>query len=294
MPKVIPAQLLTALGKPGKSTCFLIKLKSLLTGAVYGFTTLDAVVRFNDGEGMVTYRAHNVLKPQNIQTSWRIGDPDNTELEGWFDNVVAQAFSAGLLGGAELTIYRVAYQHLDYGAEIVGFGMVGKAEFSANKQGMRKIQFRGLSEKLRMKRNPVFSLTCRNEFGDERCGKPFVWEPATITEVYDNLLAFKVTGIARPNNWFNFGVIRFKDGSNENVDMEVEEWDTSGYVKLAFVTPYAITPGDVWLRQDCDKFDVTCYTLYNNMINFNGEHMIPVQDQSLMIPGAYIKTQNAL
>lgn len=294
MPKAIPALLLNALAKPGKSTCFLIKLKSLLTGIVYGFTTLDAVVRFDDGEGLVVYRAHNVLKPQNIQSSYRISEPDNTELHGWFDDVVAQAFTAGLLGGAELTMYRIAYQHTEYGAEIVGFGTVGKAEFSANKQGMRKIQFRGLSDKLRMKRNPVFSLTCRNEFGDERCGMPFIWHPGTITEVYDNLLAFKVTGIPQPDNYFNFGVARFLDGDNANVQMEIEDWDADGYVKLAFVTPYAITPGSLYLRQDCDKFDITCYGVYGNIINFNGEHMTPVQDQSLMIPGAYIKSQNAL
>lgn len=294
MPKAIPAQLLNALGLPGKSTCFLIKIKSILTGIVYGFTTLDAVVRFNDGEGMMVYRPHNVLKPQNIQSTYRISEPDNTELHGWFDDSVAQAINSGLLGAAELTIYRVAYQHLEFGAEIVGFGTVGKAEFSANKQGMRKIQFRGLSEKLRFKRNPVFSITCRNEFGDERCGKPFIWHPGTITEVYDNLLAFKVTGIPQPNDYFNFGVARFMAGDNTNVLMEIEDWDADGYVKLGFVTPYAITPGPLYLRQDCDKFDVTCFTLYNNMINFNGEHMTPVQDQSLMIPGAYIKSQGAL
>lgn len=291
----IPIQLVDALAKPGKSTCFLIKVKSKLTDAVYGFTTLDATRRFNDGVDNILYRAFNVLNPQNIQSSWNIKDVDNTELHGWFDDVVGQAVTAGLLGGAEITIYRVAYNHLSYGAEVVGFGTVGKAEFSASKQGSRKIQFRGLGDALLTKVNPVYSLTCRNEFGDKRCGKPFIWEPATVLEVYNNLMAFKVTGISRPADYYNFGVVKFIDGNNANVTMEVETWAADGTVKLSFLTPYPITPTtEVWFRKDCDKFDTTCIDTYSNIVNFNGEHLTPVQDQSLMVPGAYIKSNNAL
>lgn len=291
----IPIQLVDALAKPGKSTCFLVKIKSKLTDAVYGFTTLDAAIRFNDGKDNILYRAFNVLNPQNIQSSWNITDVDNTELHGWFDDIVAQTVTAGLLGNAEIAIYRVAYNHIEYGAEIVGFGTVGKAEFSASKQGSRKIQFRGLSDALLTKVNPVYSLTCRNEFGDERCGKSFVWEPATISEVYNNLMAFKVTGASRPAEYYNFGVVKFIDGNNANVTMEVETWAADGTVKLSFLTPYPITPTtEVWFRKDCDKFDTTCIDTYNNILNFNGEHLTPVQDQSLMVPGAYIKSNNAL
>lgn len=291
----IPIQLVDALAKPGKSTCFLIKVKSKLTDAVYGFTTLDAALRFNDGVNDILYRAYNVLNPQNIQSSWDIKDVDNTELHGWFDDVVGQAVTAGLLGGAEITIYRVAYNHLSYGAEVVGFGTVGKAEFSASKQGSRKIQFRGLGDALLTKVNPVYSLTCRNEFGDKRCGKPFIWEPATVLEVYNNLMAFKVTDISRPADYYNFGVVKFIDGNNANVQMEVEHWEADGDVKLSFLTPYPIVSGtEVWFRRDCDKMDLTCINTYNNILNFNGEHLTPVQDQSLMVPGAYIKSNNAL
>lgn len=291
----IPLLLVDALAKPGKSTCFLIKVKSKLTDDIYGFTTLDAALRFNDGIDNILYRAYNVLNPQNIQSSWDIKDVDNTELHGWFDDVVAQVVTAGLLGGAEITIYRVAYNHLLYGAEVVAFGTVGKAEFSASKQGSRKIQFRGLSDALLTKVNPVYSLTCRNEFGDERCGKPFIWEPATVSAVHNNLMAFSVTDVSRPAGYYNFGVVKFMDGDNANVTMEVETWGADGNVKLSFLTPYAIEEGaEVWFRKDCDKMDVTCINTYNNIVNFNGEHLTPVQDQSLMVPGAYIKSNNAL
>lgn len=295
MKKEIPLQLLGALAKPGKSTCFLVKVKSLLTDLTVGFTTLDAALRFNDGRDELWYRPTNVLNPQNIQSTWEIDSTDSTELHGWFDDVVAQAASAGLLGGAEVTIYRVAYNRLSYGAEVVGYGTVGRAEFSASRQGSRKLEFRGLSDALKRRVNPVFSLTCRNDFGDERCGKPFVWEPATIVSVSNNLLAFKVSGPSRPADYYNFGVAKFVDGDNANVEMEIETWSADGEVKLSFVTPYAIENGrNLMLRGDCDKLDITCIETHANIVNFNGEHLTPVQDQSLMVPGAYIKSNNAL
>ncbi len=295
MKRDIPIQLLDTFAKPGKSTCFLVKIKSLSNTDVYGFTTLDAAMRLNDGRDEVLYRASNILKPQNIQSSWNIEDSDNTELHGWFDDIMAQTVSAGLLNGAEITIYRVAYNRLSLGAEIVGFGTVGKAEFSASKQGSRKVEFRGLSDALRRKVSPVYSLTCRNDFGDERCGKPFVWETATISAVDNNLMAFTVTGPSQIDDYYSFGVVKFVDGNNANVEMEIETWKADGQIKLSFVTPYAIENGvQVMLRKDCDKLDITCIEVYNNIINFNGEHLTPVQDQSLMVPGAYIKSNNAI
>lgn len=295
MPKAISLQLLDVFGQPVKSTCFLIKMKSRNPNysGVFGFTTADFVIRFNDGEGEITYLPTNVLQPQNIEQSWSIKDVDNTELHGWFDATMEQAITAGLLGDAEITIYRVAYNKLALGAEVVGFGTVGRAEFSASKQGSRKVEFRGLSDMLVRKRNPVYSLTCRNDFGDERCKKPFIWHAGGITDVIDPLTTIK-TDLVRPEGFFNFGVILFQSGDNQFFEMEVEQWYADGTARLSFVTPYAMTTGAIWLRQDCDKTDSMCYNAYNNMVNFNGEHLTPVQDQSLMVPGAYIKSNNAL
>lgn len=294
MPKAISLELLDVFGQPVKSTCFLIKMKSRNPNysGVFGFTTADFVIRFNDGEGEITYLPTNVLQPQNIEQSWSIKDVDNTELHGWFDATMEQAITAGLLGDAEITIYRVAYNKLALGAEVVGFGTVGRAEFSASKQGSRKVEFRGLSDMLVRKRNPVYSLTCRNDFGDERCKKPFLWHAGNITEVIDPLTTFK-TDLVRAEGFFNFGVVLFKSGDNQFFEMEVEQWYADGTARLSFVTPYPMELGEIWMRQDCDKTDAMCFTTYNNMVNFNGEHLTPVQDQSLMVPGAYIKTVSA-
>lgn len=291
--KTIPALLLNGLKKPGRSTCFLIKIVSEQTGDVFPFTTLDAAIKFNDGEHDLWYVPSNVLQPQNMQWTSDM-DVDTTELHGWFDEVVEQAIRAGLLGSAMITISRIIYTKPEYGAELVNFGRVGRAAMSAGTQGTRKIEFRGLDNLLRTKKNALYSITCRNDFGDERCGMPFVWEDAVVTEVSDQYLRFKVSGLVRPDNYFNFGVVQFSDGDNANAELEVEEWTTDGWVRLSFVTPYPVANGvALRLRQDCDKFAVTCIG-YGNIVNMNAEHLTPVQDQSLMVPGAYIKSSNAL
>lgn len=291
--KQIPALLLNSFKKAGRSTCFLIKVVSLLDGTVYPFTTLDAALKFNDGAHDLWYRPSNSLQPQNMQWTSNM-ETDNTELHGWFDDTVKQAVDAGLLGSAEVTIYRVNYNHLEYGAELVNFGIVGGIVFSANVAGVRKIGFKGLDHLLKVAKNPVYSLTCRNDFGDARCGMTYTWDAGEIAEVYNQYMVVRVTGIAAAAGFYDFGVVKFTSGDNANVELEIQEWLPGGWARLSFVTPYPMQVGDtLQFRQDCNKFDVQCIA-YGNMVNFNGEHLTPVQDQSLTVPGAYIKSNNAL
>lgn len=291
--KAIPLLLLDKLKKRGRSTCFLIKLVSKKDGSVYTFTTLNAALKFNDGEHDVWYLPTNSLEPQNMLWTSNM-EVDSTELHGWFDDAVALAAGAGLLGVAEATIYRVCYTALEAGAEIVHHGVVGRMEYSASAQNTRKLQFRGLDHLLKTKKNALYSLTCRNDYGDARCGKEFVWDPGTISEVVDPFYYVKLADIAAAPGAYNFGVVKFTSGDNANVELEVEEWLPDGWARLSFVTPYPMQPGDgVMLREDCDKFASTCIAK-SNIINFNGEHLTPVQDQSLMVPGAYIKSDQAL
>lgn len=290
--KQIPIQLLNSLKRPGRSTCFLVKVVDNENN-VHGFTTLDAVVNFNDGIHQVAYAPNQEMRPQNIQSSSDM-DVDNTELLGWFGPTVEQLVLAGKFSMAEITIYRVSYLRLSYGAEVVAFGTVGEIEYSTNAQGKRKVEYRSLTQQLKQTVNEQYSLTCRVPFGGEECGMPLVWEDATIIDIEDNFLRFRVSGISRPDNYFTLGVVKFTSGNNDGAELEIESWTTDGWITLSFVTPYPIpNGGSVRIRQDCDKTEFACKA-YGNIVNMRAEHLTPVQDQSLMVPGAYIKSQNAL
>lgn len=292
--KIIPIQLRTALEKPGRSTCFCAKVVSRDGTVVRGFTNLDDVVRFDDGIHYVEYDPTQPLVPQNIQNTSDL-DPDNTELHGWFDEEVKAALMSGVLQSGEITIYRVAYLNLSAGAEVVAYGTIGKVEYSADASGSRKIEFRGLDELIDNATCELTSVTCRNDFGDEICRMPFVWETGTVSNVADPLFHFQVSGITKPAGWFNLGVVTFIGGENATVEMEIESWTSDGWVTLSFAPPNNILPGTaVKLRRDCDKTFHTCRNTYNNVRNMNAEHLMPVSDTSLMVPGAYIKSNNAL
>lgn len=290
--KQIPIQLDQAYQQQTRGTCFLAKIVTR-DGQVFPFTTLDTVIRFNDGLHDLTYVPNQSLVPQNLQSTADL-DVDNTELHGWFSDIVEDAAVAGVLRSAEITLYRVAFSRLSYGAEIIAYGLVGRIEYAAAKDGSRKVEFRGLDQLLKAARNPLYSLTCRHDFGDENCGMPFVWEAASVAEVSDPHMRFRVTGITRPDDWFELGVVMFDSGPNTGKDVEIESWTSDGWVTLAFPSPHAITvAANTRLRQDCDKTEFRCKA-YGNIINMGAEHLTPVQDQSLMVPGAYIKSQNSL
>lgn len=290
--KNIPIQLLQALAKPGRSTCYLVKIVER-GGEASGFASVDFRVPFNDGVHDLVYDPDQELRPQNIQNTFDM-EVDNTELAGWFKESIEQKVLAGKFDSGEITIYRVSYLKLEYGAEVVAYGHVGKIDYGASRDGKRKVEFRGLTQILNQKKNDVYSLTCRLEFGSEECGMPLRWESATVTEVEDGHMRFKVDGISRPSGYFELGLVTFDGGQNETFSMEIESWSSDGWVTLSFVTPYEITPSTaVRLRRDCDKSAAACKG-YGNIINMQAEHLTPVQDQALMVPGAYIKSNNAL
>ena len=293
MPKQISIALLNDFGKQGASTCYIAKVVTT-DGVTFGFSSSDATIVFDDGYGEVAYYPDEEMRPQNIMSSANM-EVDNTKLEGWFKQGVVQKIIAGAFVAAEITIYRVSYLNLTLGAEVVAYGHVGEIEFNADKKDKRKLEFRSLTQELTKPVNERWSLTCRAQFGDERCGMPYVWETGAVASETDNpYLEFYVTGISRPDDYFLLGVVNFIDGQNAGADLEIEVWRADGYVKLSYPAPYPVTNGTLLrLRRDCGKTETDCIA-YGNIVRMRAEHLTPVEDQGVLVPGAYIKSTHAL
>lgn len=291
--KQIPINLLERLKRPTGNWAFLAKIVSAKNGEVFGFTTLDADITFDDGIDIVTYDSANELRPQNIQNVIDY-DADNTELLGWFNQALEKKVLAGVFDRAEITIYRVSYLALDDGAEIVAFGTVGEVAFATKAKERRKVEYVSLRQQLKQTVNEMYSLTCRAQFGDERCKKPLVWENASVAAVSDSpYLKFRITGPVRPNEYFDFGVIEFLTGNNAGATLEVESWTYDGTLQLSFLAPYPVKNGDTLrIRRDCGKTYTDCMN-YSNIPNMRAEPHTPVEDAGVMVPGAYIKSVNA-
>lgn len=287
--KNIPSLLLDYYGKQGTSTCYLVKIVTK-NGQVYGFTTLDANVNFDDGTGVLSYSSRQELRPQKIQESADF-EVDNTDLLGWFSQSLQNMVVTGLFDFAEMYIYRVSYLRLELGHEVIGYGTVGEIDFSKSVGGKRKVEFRSLMQQLKQTVNELYSLTCRADFGDERCGKPLVWEAGSVFSVGTNPYAdIVVAGPSRPAGYFDLGVIEVLSGPNAGAELEVESWAADGTVRLTFLSPFPFTGAETLrIRQDCDKTEASCIA-YGNIARMRAEHMTPVQDQGIMVPGAYVKS----
>lgn len=292
--KNIPFQLQTLYERQTRGTCFLIKIVSQDGRRVFPFTSLDAAIRYNDGDHDLLYRPTQALLPQNMQFTSEM-EADNTELHGWFNSVVKAAMLSGSLHSAEITILRVAFYHVGAGHENVAYGRLGKVEYAANRQGKRKIEFLGLDHILEQASNPLYSHTCRWDYGDDNCGMPLDWHDGVVDEVAVGYprTRFKVSGITAADDFFNLGVALFTDGDNETADPEIDSWTSDGWVFLGWPAPANIEVGAaVRLRKDCDKTPTTCKA-YGNIRNIGSEHLLPSQESAIMVPGAYIKSSNA-
>lgn len=287
--KKIPTPLQVNLEKQGTSTCFLVKIVCK-DGDALGFCSLDADLTFNDGEHNLTYDSAQELFPQNLQQELDYS-VDNTDLLGWFNSTMETQVLAGKFDFAEVTIYRCAYLVLSSGVEVLAYGTVGEIDFMPTSDGKRKVEYRGLTQQLKTNVSQPWSLTCRAEFGDDRCGMPFVWYNGTVSAVGDDpYTKFTTSGVAQPDDYFVLGVIEFLTGDNAGKELEVESWLASGIVQLSFLAPYPVAIGDTFrIRQDCDKTETSCKN-YGNIINMRAESKTPVQDQAIMVPGAYIKS----
>ena len=110
----------------------------------------------------------------------------------------------------------------------------------------------------------------------------------TVTSVTNNReFTAKITETGTyGDDYFNYGKLIFKSGSNDEIHMEVKAFtedlvDTDNqYFKLFLPMPFDIQVGDDFqVFAGCDKRLTTCKNKFNNHINFQGFPYIPSQDQ---------------
>lgn len=304
--KTIPAQLLAHLQLHAITTCLLVKVECVGTyaGTVLGFTNLDIDVSYADDPAVVdsngpveiVYQAENGFTPRTLaQTSAISGNEsvDNSELSGVIQasGITEAMVRAGIFDSAKVTIMRVNYEDLTAGRhEVVAYGRAGATIYS--NLGWRT-EFRSLSQLLTQPISQPYSLTCRAQFGDARCGKAFSWTSGTVSGLgAETDREFTDTSIHATDGFYDVGVVEWLTGDNAGAQMEVDTFtETSAQASfaLALAMPFVIQIGDTYrVRQDCTKLFAYCRDTHANTDNFRGENLIPV-DGTAMVPGAEIQ-----
>jgi uncharacterized phage protein (TIGR02218 family) len=297
---VLPA-LQAHLDEAATTTCRLLKF-TLTDGRMFGITTLDRDIEYDDGlsssDGAVTYVASNGFDPSAIAADLGYS-VSNAEayalLSDEVPGITEEMVRAGELDDATWILYLVNFESLSDGHVIIDAGDVGEIRLEFGMVWMPEL----LSYSMRLKQpiGSVWSRTCRAIFGSPAasqtgCGVDItpLWVSGTVTAVGletdrtfsgDNLPVLSDPIVAR---------VQWLTGDNAGREYAVETLD-SDEVSLIETTAYAIQVGDTYrARPDCAKqYERDCIGLWANGPNFKGEPLIPVGDgQQGMTPGAQL------
>jgi uncharacterized phage protein (TIGR02218 family) len=260
-------------------------------GTVYGFTDLDEVVNYDDGNGLVAYEASNGFMPSAIAMDGGLA-VENADLTGIVAKVSTlidkDTIRSGKLDGAAVRIYQVNYEDLSQGHEWIGFGNLGEVTYQ---DGQYVAEYRSRSQVLKQRNVcQAYSLTCRAEYGDAKCGATLVWVEGEVTAgVVEETSGFTDTSLTQADGYFVPGIVEFLTGQNAGRSMEVVAF-ASSTVQLMLPVYYPIVPGDTYrIRIDCPKTPDGCRDPRRDRwpLYFRGEPNIPVGD-AVQVPGAQV------
>lgn len=304
--KTIPATLLAHKAQAATTLCDLLKIGPLPDDSYIGFTSLDQDVTYDDGTGELLYRAHTGFSgsAQVASADLSVDNAEASSLSVPFGGVVPgisqEAIDRGYFDKADFISYRVNYQDLTMGHEILAAGTIGEQRMKVG--GMAVFELRSISQQFKQSVVELDSLTCRAKFGsqvgDERfpCGFDLAaeWVNGTVTDVGDEATRqFTASALGQATDYFAPGVVEWLTGDNAGREEEVEAFTSGGAVDLQFTMPDPIAVGDTFrIRRDCTKAWTghnSCATFWASQkaLHFRGEPHIPVGDSGILnAPGA--------
>jgi len=254
---------------------------------VFGFTDHDQDITFDS----VTYKAATGFTPSAIQNTGTLA-VDNLDVDGMLSSgsIVEADILAGLYDFAEIEIFQVNYSDLTQGSLKLRRGWLGEVSFY-KQQFVAEV--RGLTQALSQTMGELYSASCRAALGDSRCKVNMATGGNTVTGSVTSVVSniqFIDSARTEASDSFAFGTIRFTSGANNALSMEVKEYiytsGTGGQITLALPLPYPMLTGDAYsLTKGCDKTIATCFSRFNNVVNFRGEPLVPGLDRMLETAG---------
>lgn len=288
MSRNVPAGLVDRFKVGGTTQCALLQVRPARM-PVFGITSLDVDVTYDDGSGVLVYRAKNGFTPSDQVAAMDLS-VDNAEASSLlaqftFDGMTPEAIERGEYDGASFVMYLVDYQSLSSGHAILSSGTIGQVRRSDT--GAVTIELRSLLQGLKQRAMiEVTSIACRAQFGDERCKMPLVWTDAEVETVgAEGDRSFIST--AMPDDFVVPGIVWWQSGSAEGREYEIEDYDAdTGLLTLVFPTYLPIQVGDTLkIRRDCDKSKDMCKS-YLNLLNMRSEADMPrANGTDLQSPG---------
>ena len=299
MSRTIPIALQAHLDQPVTTTCRLLRI-ALRDGRVFGITSLDADVTYDDGRGAVTYSANQGVDVSAVSASADMSVA-NAEAQSLLvttaPGITEAMIEAGDLRDAEWTLMLVNYRDLGMGHVILGAGDVGEV---TKRWGLVWTpELLSYSVRLNQPIGTHWSRTCRAIDGSPAdsqtgCGRSITSYPGTVTVVgaeNDRQFTGNHTAGAFP---FAPGKVLWVTGPNTG-RIGFVEVHASGAVTLGNAMPYPITIGDTYTIADtCPRTWAACVAR-GNQNNFKGVPLIPTGDApSVSTPGSQVRRAEIL
>lgn len=268
-------------------------------GFVLGLTDHDQPIEL-DG---VIYRSGG-FAPSAVQSTSDLS-VDNLESEGvletrqaplpgdeyWLDPTGEYISDFDLVNGrwdkAEAMLMQVDYEHLDAGARIMRYGVVGNASIS---KGQFKTEMRGLLQYLQQNMGVLVTEACRFELGDSMC-RVNLADHTTSGEVTQKLQQHSFGDAARTEDptIYAQGTVIWLTGPSAGVRVNIK---TSGEGKVVLQEAMIDEPqvGDTYtISKGCNKLlKGDCKTKFDNCARHGGFDQVPGRDalSSLQISAA--------
>lgn len=171
---------------PATTRCNLLKIAPVTGAATFGLTSLDVDVSYDDGDGMLIYRAATGYTPYDTDNKSDLS-VDSSEAAGLvsqfpLDGVTTAGIESGDYDSARFVQYIVNYADLSMGHCILSAGQIG--QITTNDELGTQIELRSLTQILKqLAIVELTSITCRAAFGDNRCKLPLRWYNSSVGTV---------------------------------------------------------------------------------------------------------------
>jgi uncharacterized phage protein (TIGR02218 family) len=296
----IPIALQSHLDGNATTTCGLLRME-LRDGTVFGFTSTNRGLTYDDGDGAVSYARGHDLSALKSTGDLAVDNAEARLLLSAGTPISEAQIIAGELDGAQWSVYQVNYADLSQGHRTVAHGFLGRPKIGKGGAYVA-LELRTLVDLLRQTPWGQWQRRCRvrrfgSQPGEERYPCMYDLAPEWVTDVVVTAVGvesdrnFTAASLLQADDYFAPGMVLVTSGANEGTEVEVESF-AGGVITLAFPLPYPMAEDDTFdIRRECSREwegHNSCLT-FDNREWFRGEpKMRPADALATQIPGARV------
>ena len=275
--KIYSADMLDAMRKPTLNMALCWKIVKRDTTELY-YTAHNETLTIEGNDYVPT----NSFATSALETKAQMSTDNMQVVALTSDDISEEDLLWGKFDFAVIYLFNVLWDNLAAGILPIRKGWFGEVTTSGDDF---EVEVRSLSQILQQPIVEVFSLGCRADLGDTKCGVTLATftESGSITTWFTRALFHDITRV-EADAYFTSGKLTWTSGLNNGLSMEVKIYSVGAFVLMEEM-PHDLAIGDTYdVYAGCDHTPATCIATFNNIANFRGEPYIPGSDAATEYP----------